>query len=299
MSAWAASTSAQSGRVRPRFRSGTHERSSTRPRAIETCSSTRDQPRRSSDRRGCFRSRTVVRAARPVRMPDARPICRLATGSGPYNQRSALAEPSSCARRSAIGLLRGTTLAREEIALAANLKTALVTGAGSGIGRSIATTLAEMGLRVALVGRDREKLERTRADFAKGRDSAFVATCDITDRFAVKSLVDQVMAAFEIDRRPGLQRRHQRQEPQPGVARPGRLGSDDRHQPHRLVQPGPLCPAVDAAAEERAGDPDLLGLGHACQHAGRRRLLGLEVRPGGPGHLPGTRGRALTAFARR
>jgi NADP-dependent 3-hydroxy acid dehydrogenase YdfG len=54
-----------------------------------------------------------------------------------------------------------------------------------------------MGLRVALVGRDREKLERTRAGFVKGRDSAFVATCDITDRYAVKSLVDQIMPAFD------------------------------------------------------------------------------------------------------
>jgi citronellol/citronellal dehydrogenase len=71
--------------------------------------------------------------------------------------------------------------------LTATLETALVTGAGSGIGRSIATALAGMGLRVALVGRDREKLERTRAGFVKGRDSAFVATCDITDRHAVKA----------------------------------------------------------------------------------------------------------------
>jgi NADP-dependent 3-hydroxy acid dehydrogenase YdfG len=82
------------------------------------------------------------------------------------------------------------------MALAANLKTAVVTGAGSGIGRSIAATLAEMGLRVALVGRDREKLERTRADFKSGGDIAFVAPCDITDRLAVKSLVDQIMAAL-------------------------------------------------------------------------------------------------------
>jgi NADP-dependent 3-hydroxy acid dehydrogenase YdfG len=81
--------------------------------------------------------------------------------------------------------------------LAANLKTALVTGAGSGIGRGIATTLAAMGLRVALVGRDREKLERTRADLTTGRESAFVAPCDISDRFAVKSLVNQIEAAFE------------------------------------------------------------------------------------------------------
>jgi NADP-dependent 3-hydroxy acid dehydrogenase YdfG len=81
--------------------------------------------------------------------------------------------------------------------LAATLKTALVTGAGSGIGRGIATTLAEMGLRVALVGRDREKLERTRADLPKGRDSALVASCDITDRFAVRAVIDQINAAFE------------------------------------------------------------------------------------------------------
>jgi len=80
--------------------------------------------------------------------------------------------------------------------LAANLQTAMVTGAGSGIGRSIATTLAEMGLRVALVGRDREKLERTRADLVKGRDSALVSACDITDRLAVKSLVDRALASW-------------------------------------------------------------------------------------------------------
>jgi NADP-dependent 3-hydroxy acid dehydrogenase YdfG len=81
--------------------------------------------------------------------------------------------------------------------LASTLKTALVTGAGSGIGRSITVTLAEMGLRVALLGRDREKLERSRAELASGRDSAFVAACDISDRFAVDAVVDQVLTAFE------------------------------------------------------------------------------------------------------
>jgi NADP-dependent 3-hydroxy acid dehydrogenase YdfG len=80
--------------------------------------------------------------------------------------------------------------------LAEQLQTALVTGAGSGIGKSIATTLAQMGLRVALVGRDRAKLERARADLPNGRDSAWLATCDITDRAAVKSLIDQLLKAF-------------------------------------------------------------------------------------------------------
>jgi NADP-dependent 3-hydroxy acid dehydrogenase YdfG len=80
--------------------------------------------------------------------------------------------------------------------LASTLKTALVTGAGSGIGRSITATLADLGLRVALIGRDREKLERARAGLEQGRDSAFVATCDIGDRFAVKAVVEQVLTAF-------------------------------------------------------------------------------------------------------
>jgi len=80
--------------------------------------------------------------------------------------------------------------------MAATLQTALVTGAGSGIGRSVAGTLCEMGLRVALVGRDREKLERNRAEMAQGRDTALVVPCDVSDRLAVKSLVDQVASAF-------------------------------------------------------------------------------------------------------
>ena len=54
-----------------------------------------------------------------------------------------------------------------------------------------------MGLRVALVGREREKLERARAGLKTARDRAFVATCDIADRSAVKSAVEAVTAAME------------------------------------------------------------------------------------------------------
>ncbi|MGA7501381.1 MAG: SDR family NAD(P)-dependent oxidoreductase [Isosphaeraceae bacterium] len=45
--------------------------------------------------------------------------------------------------------------------MAATLTTALITGAGSGIGRGIARTLDALGLRLALVGRDERKLEQT------------------------------------------------------------------------------------------------------------------------------------------
>src|SRR5262249_29943193 len=42
----------------------------------------------------------------------------------------------------------------------------------------------------------REKLERVRAELEHGRDTAFVAPCDISDRFAVKAVVEQVLSAF-------------------------------------------------------------------------------------------------------
>jgi NADP-dependent 3-hydroxy acid dehydrogenase YdfG len=84
----------------------------------------------------------------------------------------------------------------EEAALATTLKTALVTGAGSGIGRSIAAVLSGLDLRVALVGRDRSKLERTRAELPSGAESALVAPCDVIDRNATTAVVERILAAF-------------------------------------------------------------------------------------------------------
>ncbi len=88
------------------------------------------------------------------------------------------------------------TLHREERAVASTLKTAMVSGAGSGIGRGITAALADLGLRVAMIGRDREKLERACAGLERGRDSAFVAACDISDRFEVQAVADQVLTAL-------------------------------------------------------------------------------------------------------
>ena len=187
---------------------------------------------------------------------------------------------------------RDRTIAREEIALAANVKTALVTGAGSGIGQSIARTLAKMGLRLALVGRDRGD-STNRADIVAGGDSALVVPCDITDRFAVKSLVEQVTAALgPIDVlvcNAGTNVRNRSLE----SLDPADWDQNDRDQLDRLVQPRPLCPP------RRCGGG---GVGWSSRSArcraygpapsARRGLLGLEVRPVGSGHLPRSRGRA-------
>jgi NADP-dependent 3-hydroxy acid dehydrogenase YdfG len=78
--------------------------------------------------------------------------------------------------------------------LATQTKTALVTGAGSGIGRAIALELDRMDYRVALVGRDRSKLESTRGAMRGGGERAMIETCDVADRAAVQAVVAGVLA---------------------------------------------------------------------------------------------------------
>jgi NADP-dependent 3-hydroxy acid dehydrogenase YdfG len=75
-------------------------------------------------------------------------------------------------------------------------QTALVAGASGGIGRAVAKTLVEAGVRVALVGRSREKLEQTRVDLGPAGAAAVIEVCDVTDRCGVKAMVDAVLAAL-------------------------------------------------------------------------------------------------------
>ncbi len=79
------------------------------------------------------------------------------------------------------------------MALATKTQTALVTGAGSGIGRGVATALDRLGLRVALVGRDAAKLEQTRSGLSQSAGAAVVAPCDVADRGAVDAMVARVL----------------------------------------------------------------------------------------------------------
>jgi NAD(P)-dependent dehydrogenase (short-subunit alcohol dehydrogenase family) len=72
-------------------------------------------------------------------------------------------------------------------------RTALVTGAGNGLGRAIAATLGRAGARVVLVGRDAVKLAAVAAELADAR----VATADTSDPAAVSALFSE-LAAEEI-----------------------------------------------------------------------------------------------------
>jgi NAD(P)-dependent dehydrogenase (short-subunit alcohol dehydrogenase family) len=72
-------------------------------------------------------------------------------------------------------------------------KVALVTGAGSGIGRAVAIALAAAGYRVAVAGRREAPLQETST--AAGGSLLIVPT-DVTDDQAVAAMVDKVVGHY-------------------------------------------------------------------------------------------------------
>jgi len=72
---------------------------------------------------------------------------------------------------------------------------ALVTGAGSGIGRASALALLADGWQVALVGRRREALEETAAQ-SNAVERALVAPCDVSDPASVDAAFAAVVGRF-------------------------------------------------------------------------------------------------------
>jgi citronellol/citronellal dehydrogenase len=72
----------------------------------------------------------------------------------------------------------------------------LVTGAGTGIGRATAVTMASVGARVVLAGRRLELLEETAELVRKAGGEALVSPCDVRDAAQVSQLVDAALAAY-------------------------------------------------------------------------------------------------------
>jgi NAD(P)-dependent dehydrogenase (short-subunit alcohol dehydrogenase family) len=74
-------------------------------------------------------------------------------------------------------------------------KSAVVTGAGTGIGKAVALALLRDGYRVALAGRRREPLEAAIAEAGAGARALAVPT-DVSDPVAVKALFTKTKEAF-------------------------------------------------------------------------------------------------------
>jgi NAD(P)-dependent dehydrogenase (short-subunit alcohol dehydrogenase family) len=73
-------------------------------------------------------------------------------------------------------------------------KVAIVTGAGSGIGKQVASALAREGYAVALAGRRKEPLEATAAEVKES--ATLVVPTDVSDPASVKALFDVTREKF-------------------------------------------------------------------------------------------------------
>jgi NAD(P)-dependent dehydrogenase (short-subunit alcohol dehydrogenase family) len=80
--------------------------------------------------------------------------------------------------------------------MAATQKVALVTGAGSGIGKASALALMKEGYAVALAGRRRDALERTAEEGKASGGKSLVVPTDVTDPASVKALFGAVKETF-------------------------------------------------------------------------------------------------------
>ncbi len=75
-------------------------------------------------------------------------------------------------------------------------KTAIVTGASSGLGVTFATALAEAGAQVVVAARRADRLEQLAAALASRGQTAMAVACDVGDPSAVEAMVGQAAARF-------------------------------------------------------------------------------------------------------
>lgn len=80
--------------------------------------------------------------------------------------------------------------AESSVGAAIASRTAVVTGAGNGLGRSIALGLAAQGARTILVGRDRSKLDRVAAEIGP---RARTEICDTAEERSVAELANRLV----------------------------------------------------------------------------------------------------------
>ncbi|HPF20546.1 MAG TPA: SDR family NAD(P)-dependent oxidoreductase, partial [Syntrophomonas sp.] len=77
-----------------------------------------------------------------------------------------------------------------------NAKTALITGAGKGIGASIAKRFAAEGARLAICDINETLIRQTADELQTSGTEVFSMTVDVTDRNMIKDMVQKVLERF-------------------------------------------------------------------------------------------------------
>jgi uncharacterized protein len=75
-------------------------------------------------------------------------------------------------------------------------RTALITGASSGIGRDIALSFARLGVRVAILARRKDPLSDLADEIRAGGGEALILLADVTQRGEVRDAVHRALADF-------------------------------------------------------------------------------------------------------
>ncbi|MGE0564920.1 MAG: SDR family oxidoreductase [Pseudolabrys sp.] len=75
-------------------------------------------------------------------------------------------------------------------------KIALVTGAGTGVGRAVAVALAKAGYSVALAGRRKEMLDKVAGEVNAAGSQALAVPTDVTSRDSILALFATVKSSF-------------------------------------------------------------------------------------------------------
>lgn len=78
-----------------------------------------------------------------------------------------------------------------------NNKTAVITGAASGIGRSIAKELASRGANVVMADRHGDKVKAAAEAFSALGGNTMGVACDVTDRAQIEALADTAFSTFD------------------------------------------------------------------------------------------------------
>ena len=76
-------------------------------------------------------------------------------------------------------------------------KVALITGASSGIGLTVAKKLAAKGAHVLLVARTQETLEQVQAEIEAAGGKATIFPCDLNDMAAIDAVSEKILASVE------------------------------------------------------------------------------------------------------